>query len=182
MAGAPAGLVQEVRVRNPAMRCNSSRKCTNNDGLMAVPRSPANRSRVLHLAGAGLFIVALQAHAQDWLTVQGDPELPDQDTVQVDPVARELEPRVMGVRVNRSAPRISWDGVPYRSYTAQVAFDCTSRTARYRSIAFFLDPLWQGNPMRTVDYTSGPPRMMEFREIQPNPTQRIISAACPAKR
>ena len=104
------------------------------------------------------------------------------DTVQVDPVARDTEPRVMGVRVSRSAPRISWDGVPYRSYVAEVEFDCTLRTARYLGITFFLEPLWQGAPVRTVDYRADDPRRMEFREIDPNPTQRIVSAACPLKR
>jgi hypothetical protein len=39
-------------------------------------------------------------------------------------------------------------------------------------------PLWRGTPHSTVDYRTGPPRMMEFRDMQPNPTARLVAAAC----
>ncbi len=139
----------------------------------------------LHIAAlAMVFALAGTASATtpDWFTVHGDATAADKDTVQVDPIARSLDPRVMAVRVSRAAPRISWDGIPYRSFVAEVAFDCAAGHARYRRLTYYLDPLWKGTPLREVDYTSGPPRMMEFREVEPNPTQRIVSAACQARR
>jgi hypothetical protein len=98
--------------------------------------------------------------------------------VQVDPVDHDRDPRTLRVRVNRALARTSWDGVPYRSYTSNVAFDCESGKARYLRITYHTRPLWQGEPHATVDYISGTPRMMEFRDVTPNPMQRIIHAAC----
>ena len=74
--------------------------------------------------------------------------------------------------------RASWDGVPYQSYESLVAFDCDKRTARYRTIDYFTQPLWAGKPYRTQDYSQGEPRWMLFREVEPNPNVRIINAAC----
>ncbi|WP_326539302.1 surface-adhesin E family protein [Pseudorhodoferax sp.] len=113
----------------------------------------------------------------DWFTVTGDPQDEQVDTVQVDPRTHGSG-GTLQMRISRTQPRISWDGVPYRSYTAQVAFDCVAKRAQYHSISFHLEPLWRGDPHRTVDYRTGEPRMMEFREMRPNPTARIIAAAC----
>lgn len=116
--------------------------------------------------------------APNWFTVAGDPLDPNVNTVQVDPVAHSAEPRRMQVRVSRAQPRISWDGVPYRSYHADVLFDCRKSTARYLAIHYHLEPVWLDAPHRKVDYTTGAPRLMEFREMKPNPMARIIAAAC----
>ncbi|APW40366.1 hypothetical protein RD110_00135 [Rhodoferax koreense] len=113
-----------------------------------------------------------------WFTVVGDPEDPNVDTVQVDPVDHDGNPRTMRVRVSRSTARSSWDGVPYRSYTSNVAFECDRNQARYLSLSYHGQPLWPGEPDKTVDYSTGTPRMMAFRDMTPNPTQRIIQAAC----
>lgn len=119
-----------------------------------------------------------RAAQSDWFTVAGDPLDAGSNTVQVDPVAREREPRKMRVRVNRAMPRTSWDGVPYRSYEANVLFDCQRRSARYLSIRYHLQANWAGAPERIVDYGTGPERPMVFKDMQPNPTARIVAAAC----
>ena len=116
--------------------------------------------------------------APNWFTVAGDPLDPEANTVQVNPVADGADPRRMQVRVSRALPRISWDGVPYRSYRADVLFNCKKSTARYLSIHYYLEPRWLGTPQRVVDYATGEPRLMEFREMEPNPMARIIAAAC----
>jgi hypothetical protein len=124
---------------------------------------------------------SVSAFAQPtWFTISGDPEAASANTIQVDPVSvdRGEGLRMMKVRVNRATLRTSWDGVPYRSYESEVLFDCRARTARYASITFFSKPLWDGGPAKTVDYMRGTPRMMEFRGVEPNPTQRIVTAAC----
>ena len=115
-----------------------------------------------------------------WFTVVGEPANPAVNTVQVDPTPVDSTDttRTMRVRVNRSEVRTSWDGVPYRSYESDVLFDCRANTARYLAIRYHLEPVWQGQPHRAVAYTTGTPRWMEFRQIEPNPTQRIVGAAC----
>ncbi len=121
------------------------------------------------------------ACAQDvWLTVTGNPDDVSVNTIEVDPVPLEVrdEQRIMRIRVSRSSQRMSWDGTPYRSYVARVQINCTDNSARYQSITFHPLPVWKGEPSRTTDYTSGPPRLMEFRDVSPNPNLRIIRAAC----
>lgn len=116
-----------------------------------------------------------------WFTVTGDPERAEVDTVQVDPVAvaRDADGKTMNIRVSRAALRHNWDGVPYRSYDAQVVFRCAEQRAEYRAVTYYLAPLWRGDPHVTVDYSSRPQPML-FKDAQPNPTQRIVRAACGA--
>ena len=131
-----------------------------------------------------LAILALPAaYAQtSWLTIVGDPANASIDTIQVDPipVAVSGDLRTMRVRVSRLAQRVNWDGIPYRSYESTVMFDCASNTARYLDIKFYLQPLWLGETHKTVTYPITMPRWMMFREVEPNPYQRIIHAACGA--
>jgi hypothetical protein len=115
-----------------------------------------------------------------WFTVAGDPESASANTVQVDPtpVAIDNELRSMKIRVSRSLPRTNWEGVPYRSYVSDVTFDCVSNTARYTAITFYMQPLWQGSPHKITVYPPDQTRAMEFRNMEPNPTARIMKAAC----
>jgi len=124
-------------------------------------------------------VSALHAQAA-WFTVLGDPQEPAVNTIEVDPipVAVQGEVRVMKIRVSRSTQRTSWDGVHYRSYTSLVHFDCANKSARYASLDFYLEPLWKGQPHKTSTYPEGVMRRMEFRDVTPNPTQRLIRAAC----
>jgi len=128
-----------------------------------------------------LLLVWPAARAQTlWFTVMGDPGNASLNTIQVDPVPIEAKDglRTMRVRVSRSLPRASWDGVPYRSYESMVVFDCARNSARYLSITYFDRPQWSGVSSKTLSYAAGQPRLMLFRDVEPNPTQRIIHAAC----
>lgn len=117
-----------------------------------------------------------------WLTLMGDPADPAVDTIEVDPMPVSVagDQRTMRVRVSRATQRTNWDGIPYRSYESTVLFDCAVLTARYLEIRFYLQPGWKGEPHRTVAYPESMPRWMVFREVEPNPYQRIITAACTA--
>lgn len=128
---------------------------------------------VLCLSGAA----CAQAESTDWLNIMGDGEDPTVDTIEVDPTPLNNDERVMRVRVSRSTDRVSWDAIPYRSYISTVQFDCVNNKARYLSIDFYLAPGWKGVSHHTSVYND-PPRWMEFREVTPNPAQRIVRAAC----
>ncbi|MDB5894863.1 MAG: hypothetical protein JWQ88_2394 [Rhodoferax sp.] len=146
------------------------------------PRSAAPLLAIL-LTCSGAAVQAqspmpANAASNTWFTVLGDPDNASVNTVQVDPVDRDNDPRTMRVRVSRSEARSSWDGVPYRSYTSNVFFDCERGSARYLNVTYYAQANWQGEPGKTVDYTTGPVRNMAFKDVTPNPTQRIVHAAC----
>ncbi|MDM0008943.1 hypothetical protein QTI51_29505 [Variovorax sp. J22G73] len=125
-------------------------------------------------------MVGCVAHAQPgWFTVVGDPLDKGADTVQVDPdkVVLAESSKEMNLRVNRSGPRFNWDGIAYRSYESRVVFDCQSRRASYVAARFYIEPLWQGEPHHIADYADAP-KPVAFRDMKPNPTARIVRAAC----
>jgi hypothetical protein len=131
------------------------------------------------LVCVGLLACAT-AHAQpQWFTVTGNPQDVAVNTVQVDPVALSAsgDLKTMNVRVSRSTQRLNWEKLPYRSYESQVVFDCRARKASYVAATFYMEPLWRGQPHKTTDYVDSP-RPMLFLDIEPNPTTRIIRAAC----
>lgn len=119
----------------------------------------------------------------NWLTVVGDPQDAAANTVEVDPrpVAVYGNLRTMKVRVNRAAQKPSREGVPYRSFESQVVFDCVNMIARYTTITYYMLPVWQGPSHKTVVFPDNPARTVEFRSLQPNPTARIIRAACQSR-
>jgi hypothetical protein len=124
---------------------------------------------------------ASMLHAQAaWFTVLGDPREPAVNTIEVDPIPVSVQGdvRTMKIRVSRSTQRTSWDGVHYRSYISTVQFDCANKVARYATLDFYLEPLWKGKSHKTSAYPEGVMRRMEFRDVTPNPTQRLIRAAC----
>ncbi|AMM26007.1 surface-adhesin E family protein [Variovorax sp. PAMC 28711] len=123
------------------------------------------------------------AHAQgEWFTVMGDAADGSVDTVQVDPVAVSVEGRskTMNVRVNRAASRLNWDDVPYRSFESRVVFDCQARRADYVQVRYYTQALWGGEAAVETEYR-GDPRPMLLRDMVPNPTSRLLRAACPTK-
>lgn len=130
------------------------------------------------VSGASLW--GAPAAPTTWFTVMGDPADPAVNTIEVDPtpIAANGDMRAMQVRVSRALQRTSWDGVPYRSYVSTVLFDCADKSAKYVTLAFYVQPLWKGEPHKTVTYPNEVVRPMEFRDVTPNPTQRIIRAAC----
>ncbi len=132
------------------------------------------------IAVALCLCCASLAQAQStWFTVIGDDRDAAVDTIQVDPESMTSgDIRTLRVRVNRTVERTSWDKVPYRSYVSLVTFDCVQRSARYVSITYYMMPLWKGESYKTSDYTTGTPRPMRFVDVNPNPSARIIRAAC----
>lgn len=132
-----------------------------------------------------LACIASSHHAQaqsDWLTVTGL-----QDDAAVDIVQVQLAPRsgvsdlqTINLRVNRAATRTSTDGVVFRSFAATAVIDCAAKKGRFTSSAFYAQPLWQGQPHKMFTFSAADVRPMLFRSIDPNPTERIIRAACMA--
>lgn len=140
-------------------------------------RKPSFKIVLLSLAFFGGQAAVAQAQ---WLSVTGDAVDPAADTVQVDPVTfnRAGALRTVRIRVSRALERKSWDGEVYRSYNSEVLIDCGARTGRYLSIEFFAQPVWQGEPHGKTLYSQREIRPMLFRDMDPNPTQRLIRAAC----
>jgi hypothetical protein len=127
------------------------------------------------------LFAAASAHGEaQWFTIEGEVRQPGADVFEVDTrsLSRDGDQRSMALRVSRGASRTSWDGVPYRSYTSEVVFDCALQTARYKWLAFYLLPLWEGPVHKTSHYTADEVRPMLFVGSEPNPAQRIINAAC----
>ncbi len=127
-----------------------------------------------------LWLACAGAQAQTaWFTVTGSPDDPFVNTVQVDPVAIKThgDLKIMNVRVSRSEQRLNWERVPYLSYESRVVFDCKEKTAGYPSATFYMAPLWRETPHKTTDYAASP-RPMRFLDVEPNPTARIVRAAC----
>jgi len=114
-----------------------------------------------------------------WFTVLGDPSDPSVTTIEIDPrpVAVKGESRTMLIRLNRSRDRVSTDGVRFRSYVSEVEFDCAGKIARFTSTQFYEKPLWTA-PGQKQEYASTRVRPMEFRDIEPNPRDRVVRAAC----
>lgn len=130
------------------------------------------------------MLLAPARAASPWLTVVGDVDDAASDTVQVDPTLKAVngELRSMAIRVNRASMRTSPDGVLFRSYIAQVEFNCLKAEARFQTVSYFLSPLWHGVAHRTVVFTPANARLMRFRDMDPNPVERIVRAACMAGR
>jgi hypothetical protein len=126
-----------------------------------------------------LFFAAAPACAESWFSITGDPADPAADTVQVAPdtVVVFTTLRVMKIRANRAVTRAGYDGVPYRSYVSTVQIDCETNEARFRKLELFYGPLWTG-PNRVVDYPENEMPKMVFMDLQPNPVERIVQAAC----
>jgi hypothetical protein len=114
-----------------------------------------------------------------WLTILGNPLDPMSDAVQVDvtsAVAFETA-RVVTLRANRAKDRMARDGKPFRSYVSSVLIDCDTDSARHRVQDLYAGPLWTG-AMRTARYNDNDIRRMAFQDMEANPKDRIIRAAC----
>ena len=118
-----------------------------------------------------------------WLTILGSPGDPDVDTILIDPTPSAVKGhmRWMNLRLNRAKTRTSTDGIVFRSFVSVIEFDCDKRSARFTKTQFYNDPLW-ASPGRAMDYPAAMVRPMAFREIEPNPSERVIRAACSTVR
>jgi hypothetical protein len=134
------------------------------------------------LAGASQMSLA-KMDDRPWLTILGSTADPESDTIQIDPRPLDMKGQLrwMTLRLNRAKQRTSTDGIVFRSFTSVIEFDCEKRTARFTKTQFYNGPLWT-QPGRTMDYPASMVRPMVFREIEPNPSERVIKAACTATR
>ncbi len=121
--------------------------------------------------------------ATKWLTITGDSENDQVDTIMVAPTPVEVHGnvRAMSVRVSRAKVRTNPDGIKFRSFEALTEFDCDKRTARYVRTEFYEKPLWNGSPFTKTEYSKNDVRYMAFRDVTPNPNVRIIKAVCSIK-
>ena len=115
-----------------------------------------------------------------WFNIMGDTTDSHVNTIEVNPtpVSIDKQKRILRVRVSRSADRISWSGIPYRSYVSEVLFDCATNSTRYLSIDYYRQPFWQGTPDRRLIFAADDVRAMRFLDVEPNPHHVIIRAAC----
>ena len=129
------------------------------------------------LASAG---VSAAPAAPTWLTLVGDSNDPTADYIQFDPsgLARDNGLPTIPIRVSRVHPRTSQEGIVFRSFEAVVAVQCQKRTARFLNTSFYAQPDFKGTSFRTVVFAPSDIRLMAFREIKGEPTQRVLRAAC----
>ncbi|KAF1043621.1 surface-adhesin E family protein [Xylophilus sp.] len=124
-------------------------------------------------AGAGAA-----ADPSVWLTVsEGGPQAPDVVEVAADQVTVFNEFRLVRVRFSRASVRRGYDGQNYRSAEATVQVDCQNRTAGYSALRLYDQPRWQG-AWRDVTFGLDNLPRMAFADMQPNPSERILDAAC----
>ena len=117
----------------------------------------------------------------NWLTIVGDPLDPAVAIIQIDPNAAVVasDQRTMFVRVSRPQQRASTDGVSFRSYHANVLFDCSQKSARFVTVDFYEQALWQGMPHKSMSFGPTQLRPLVFRFFEPNPLEKLVRAACP---
>jgi hypothetical protein len=146
---------------------------------MMLTRMPPTLRLPLFIMFGWLSVSSVKAQS-DWLTVVGLQDDPSIDIVQVQLGARAAgsDLQAIKLRVNRAATRTSTDGVVFRSFIANAVIDCAAKSGRFTSSAFYALPLWQGQAHKTFAFSATDVRPMLFRSIEPNPTERIIRAAC----
>lgn len=149
---------------------------------MANDRRPAWTAR-LRAAAAALVCTAAACSAlaaeSMWLTVVGDSGDAAVDTVEVDATSAVAfeSMRLVKLRVNRAKPRTGFDGQPYRSYYSTAVVDCTELKAWHRTLSLFEQPMWRGK-LRIAEYTESDGREVAFADMEANPRDRLIKAAC----
>lgn len=147
-----------------------------NWSLPGLAKFPANYLLTLALLASPAICLAVEAY---WFTIAGDARDPSVTTILIDPtpVLVKGNTRLMYLRVSRDKPRVSTDGIAFQSFQSIVEFDCDKAAARFTRTQFYDKPLWTG-PGKSFDYPPSMVRPMVFRDIEPNPSQRIIKAAC----
>ena len=71
-----------------------------------------------------------------WFTIQWDRAEPAADTVEANPASLFVNGamQTLQIRVSRAAPLTNGDGLPNRSYNAEVLLDCFAKTAKYTTM------------------------------------------------
>jgi hypothetical protein len=145
-----------------------------------TPENAGNLNMKTLLMVCCLWCCTVAQAGTDWFNVMGDAADESVNTIEVDPTPVSITgaTRIMRVRVSRSEDHVNWDGISYRSYVSDVLFDCPHDVARYLSIDYYRLPGWKGEPYLRQVYSQAEPRLMQFRDVEPNPDRRIIRAAC----
>lgn len=135
----------------------------------------------LVVAGCALALVASQARADDWLTVHGFREAPEDDLVEVDPTPQDAGRQLtVLLRVSRKAMRTSFKGHRYRSYLGKAAIDCSTQTGWYLANRYYQLPLWKGDVTAEESFTPGE-APVAFKDMPGNAARKIVQAACRIK-
>jgi hypothetical protein len=133
-----------------------------------------------HVLALAILSGAGPLHADPlWLTLSGDASRSDLDSVQVmaDSVTLSGTTGALQLRVNRAIARDAYDNIPYRSYIGWIKVDCTLREGRFQQLQYYSEALWTGE-VRVVNFTEPNLPQLLFKDMQPNPTTRLIRAAC----
>lgn len=118
-----------------------------------------------------------------WLTLTGDPSRTDQDSVQVraDSVALSGTTGSLQLRVSRADTREAFDSQPYRSYIGWIKVDCTQQEGLFQQLQYYTAALWTGET-RVVNFAEPNMPKLMFKDMQPNPTARLVRAACSVEK
>ncbi|RYE42422.1 MAG: hypothetical protein EOP24_32750 [Hyphomicrobiales bacterium] len=128
-----------------------------------------------------LTLVASGAWADDWLTVHGFRDAPEDDLAEVNPTPQD-EGRQLTVllRVSRKEMRTSFKGNRYRSYLGKAAIDCSTQTGWYLSNRYYQQPLWKGAVTAEESFRPGE-APVAFKDMPGDAARKIVHAACKIK-
>lgn len=131
--------------------------------------------------GLVLAALSLTAHADDWLTVYGDPAQGAADLIQIRPASISRQGHfTIEVRVTRSAPREAYGGGQYRGHHSTAVVDCDTHTAWYVQMKFYGQPNWAGPVIMERSFRPGE-APVAFKQI-PEQADRLVKAACKLPR
>ncbi|WP_280814862.1 surface-adhesin E family protein [Variovorax sp. TBS-050B] len=119
------------------------------------------------------------AHAE-WLTLGGSAGDAGNSYVQVDPTSVVVDgtKRLMAVRLSLAAPRVTRDGIKFRSFSGQASIDCEARSARYVGATYFAQPNFVGEPIAVKVFEPDDVRPMNFDGAPGDLATRTVNAAC----
>lgn len=139
--------------------------------VQPAPAQPSPAASAAQLAGGA-------RRNEEWLTIHGFPEVPDGDLVQINPTAQPWQDQVaVDLRVSRSAMRMNYRNVPYRSYQGMAVFDCVRRKGWYLSLQYYQEPLWRGPVTARLDFREHE-APVTFAGVPGDPADKLVRAAC----
>lgn len=124
------------------------------------------------------MLCATVVWGDEWLTVHGFRNLPEDDLVEVDPTPVDMHgQQVVLLRVSRKEVRTSFRGQRYRSYVGTAAIDCAERRGWYLTNRYYLQPAWTGPVAADESFRIGE-APLAFRDMPGDAARRIVQAAC----
>lgn len=145
-------------------------------------RSPRSDALLRHVAIACVSLLcAGAAWSDEWFTVHGYPNQPEDDLVEVNPSAVDMSgQQVVSLRVSRKNVRTSFQGHRYRSYFGTAVIDCTARRGWYLANRYYLQPMW-GGPMTAEESFRPGEAPVAFKDMPGDAARKIVQAACSRK-